>query len=141
MAKAARRDWHREELLQALALYCVLPFGQFHRKNRDVIQLATRLGRTPSAVAMKLCNLASLDPEERARGIRGMSNASDRDRQVWDEFYGRWEQLAEALPPLSDDDLFEPSEIRIPKGPTEQPRVVHVRRGQRFFQRAVFGAY
>lgn len=141
MANVARRDWTREELVRALALYAVLPFGKFHRRNPEVVALAATIGRTPGAVATKLCNLASLDPEEAARGIAGLPNTSELDRAVWEEHYGQWEKLADELAPLPDDDLFEPAEIRIPSGPTSVSRVLKVRRGQQFFKRAVFGAY
>ena len=43
---------------------------------------------------MKLVNLASLDPAQQARNIAGLRNASNLDRQVWDEFHSNWEQMA-----------------------------------------------
>ena len=58
----ARRDWTDEERYAVLKLYFELEFGQFHKGNRSVIALAGIIGRTPSAVAMKLGNFASLDP-------------------------------------------------------------------------------
>jgi hypothetical protein len=54
--------------------YFALPFGQMHTRNPGVIQLARLLGRTPLSVAMKLVNLASLDPGHQARGNRGLAN-------------------------------------------------------------------
>lgn len=86
--------WTRDQLLRTLALYCQIPFGKMHARNPDVLALAAAIGRTPAAVAYKLSNFASLDPAERARGIAGMKNSSAADREVWAEFYGRWEVLA-----------------------------------------------
>jgi hypothetical protein len=63
MAKG--RTWSRDELVVAMNLYCKLPFGQLHQRNPVIIALAEKLGRTPGSVAMKLCNLASLDPSSR----------------------------------------------------------------------------
>ena len=139
MEKADRRSWTREEVLKALSLYCVLPFGRFHRSNPDVIAMAKEIGRTPGSVALKLCNLASLDPHERARGISGMTNASRLDREVWAQFYGRWDELAAVLPNERRQDL--PPEFRMPLGPTMIVRMQGVRRGQQFFRRAVLSAY
>jgi len=34
-----------------------------------IIEVAQKLGRTPSSLAMKLCNFASIDPVQNARGI------------------------------------------------------------------------
>lgn len=141
MANTDRRPWTRGEILKALSLYCVLPFGRFHKANPDVIELAKNIGRTPGSVALKLCNLASLDPHERARGISGMANASKLDREIWEEYYGHWGDLAEALPIMSLDKDGLPPEIRIPSGPTTQKRIRSIRRGQQFFRKAVLSAY
>ena len=78
-----RRNWSLEDVKEALALYLVTDFGRFHARNPDIIRLATRLGRTASAVALKLTNLAALDdilPQ------KGMANASATDREVWASF-------------------------------------------------------
>jgi putative restriction endonuclease len=83
----AGRPWTREETLAALNLYCRTPFGRLHARNPDIISLARAIGRTPSSVAMKCCNLASFDPAQRARGISGLSKASQLDEAVWVEFH------------------------------------------------------
>lgn len=128
-----RRRWSHEELVRALSLYCQIPFGKMHAKNPAVIALADSIGRTPSAVALKLVNFASLDPELRARGIGGMANTSADDRRVWDEFFGRWELLAEyAMEPEPPLDAPEPTAVL---------REVKVRRGQAFFRAAVLAAH
>ncbi|WP_263971151.1 HNH endonuclease [Leptolyngbya sp. PCC 6406] len=57
------------------------------------MEVAAKLGRTPSSLAMKLVNFASLDPVQQARGIRGLSGASKADRRIWEEFTANWEQL------------------------------------------------
>ncbi len=36
---------------------------------------------------MKLNNFTSLDPEELARGIKGLSGASKLDRDVWNDLH------------------------------------------------------
>ena len=72
--------WREEELLAAMYLYTVLPFGRLHKGTPEIIQLASRLGRTPSSVGMKLSNFASLDPAHQARGVKGLSGASRADR-------------------------------------------------------------
>src|SRR5215813_9057186 len=91
-----RRAWTQQELLKALSLYCQLPFGQMHARNRAVIALSREIGRTPSATALKLVNFASLDPKLHGRGVQGMRNASTADRLIWNQFYGQWHRLAEA---------------------------------------------
>ena len=75
-----RKKWTHDELLVALNLYHKLTFGQLHSRNPVIIALAEKLGRGPSSVAMKLCNLASLDPALKLRGIKGLTGASALDR-------------------------------------------------------------
>ena len=94
MAKGVR--WQRDELLVLLNLYEKLPFGQFDEAQPVIRELAVRMGRTPGSVAMKLCNLASLDPVILARGRTGLPGASALDRQVWAEFQSEREKLAPA---------------------------------------------
>jgi putative restriction endonuclease len=83
----AGRPWTREEVLAVLNLYCRTPFGRLHARNPNMIRLAYALGRSPGSVAMKSVNLASLDPALRARGIRGLSKASQLDEAVWAQFH------------------------------------------------------
>ena len=80
MPKAPSVKWTREHFLIALNLYCKLPFGKFDRTNKVVIDVASKMGRTPSSLAMKLGNFASLDPVQRARGIKGLSGATKQDQ-------------------------------------------------------------
>lgn len=86
--------WTTEQLKLAFNLYCQLPFGKLHSRNAEIIELAKLIGRTSSAVAMKLVNFASLDPAITSTGRSGLNNASALDREVWEEFHADWERLA-----------------------------------------------
>ena len=158
MAKAPAVKWTREHFLIALNLYCKLPFGKLHRGNPIIIEVAGKLGRTPNSLAMKLCNFASLDPVQQARGIRGLPGATRQDKAMWDEFHSRLPTLA----PESEEMLhnmftrdemkevgflqrdrieLEPSRLAPPSGPTEAIASVRVRRGQQFFRQTILNAY
>ena len=117
-----------------LSLYCRLPFGQFHRGNAQVVALAQQLDRTPSAVAMKLANLASFDQVHQNRGVGGLPGASQLDREVWDECYGRWDRLAACVEPATR--VVRPRRAER----TEARATVTQRRGQAFFRQAVLAA-
>ncbi len=143
-----QHNWTRDELLLAFNLYCKTPFGRLHRNNPDIIQLATFIGRTPSAVAMKLVNFASLDPTHQRRNVSGLRNASRRDREVFEEFSSNWEQLAfeseealERLSPTSEEKPMAIDELAIPIGPTDRQQIVRIRTVQRFFRTAVLASY
>ncbi len=153
MAKAPAVKWTREHLLIALNLYCKLPFGSFDRDNAVVKEVATKMGRTSNSLAMKLCNLASLDPVQRARGIKGLEGASKQDRLMWNEFQGNLSVLGSESEQLLHDlftkdetkevDFLQRDKARLvtPTGPTETQATVKVRRGQQFFRQAVLNAY
>ena len=62
MAKAPTVNWTREHELIALNLYGKLLFGQFHSTNAVIIDVATRMKRSPGSLAMKLSNFLRFDP-------------------------------------------------------------------------------
>jgi putative restriction endonuclease len=142
------KEWHRAELIVAFNLYCKVPFGQLHKSNPLIIQLANKLGRTPSSVAMKLVNFASLDPTHKNRGIKGLYHTSTSDRQIWEEFNGNWESLAFEsqkafnklfAKPLYDEILDKAK--RLIDKPTEKKGTVRIRLVQSFFREAVLSSY
>ena len=168
MPPTSRRPWTRDETLLALRLYCRTPFGRLHRTNPEIVALASRLDRTPSAVGMKACNFASLDPKQRERGITALSNVSNLDEQLWSEFETNpesiaaeaetaYENLFSATPPsplvfggegrgegAPFDSTSPPNpahEIVLPTGPTEIERLIRARRVQSFFRATVLTSY
>ena len=139
-------NWTRDQLLVTFNLYCRTPFGKLHKGNPEIILLAQKIGRTPSAVAMKLVNFASLDPVQQARQIRGLSNSSRADREIWNEFYANSEQLAfesqqSFLNLIGETREMREAEVSVPSGPTEQTRMVRTRLVQGFFRDAVLSSY
>ena len=93
-AFSTKGNWTREQAKLAFHFYCQTPFGKLHSRNKQVIELAKLIGRTPSAVAMKCTNFASLDPSITVSGRKGLRNASGLDREIWEEFHANWERLA-----------------------------------------------
>ena len=89
-----RREWTRQQLLVAFAMYCQLPFGKFHHRNPEIVEVAKLIGRTPSALAMKLSNIASLDPAITSTGRKGLTSASANDRAMWEEMQSDWAKFA-----------------------------------------------
>lgn len=156
---ASGKRWTRDELLIVLNVYEKLPFGLFDQRQKVIQDIARRLNRTASSVAMKLGNLASLDPALQARGRKGLPGASELDRSVWNEFHTNHDALA----PESEDRLralFQAGErdelevvrdlgVRVkrtrhavlPSGETYAPATVMARRGQQYFRQVVLNAY
>ena len=144
-----RMNWTREQLLVAFALYCRIPFARISSRNPDIIRAAAAIGRTPSALSMKMGNIASLDPAITSTGRKGLRAASTNDRAMWDEMTGDWENFAvecerallatEAMPEAVVEQAL-PDYDDLPVG---EDRVVRAttRIGQRFFRAAVMSAY
>src|SRR3990167_8254586 len=90
----ASAGWTRKQLLVAFNLYCQMPFGKMHSRNPEIIKYAELIGRTPSALAMKLTNIASLDPAITSTGRSGLERASATDKAMWEEMQEDWERFA-----------------------------------------------
>lgn len=139
-------EWTRDQLLIALHLYMVLPFGRLHQRNPEIVDLAGRIGRTPSALAMKACNFASLDPAFTATKRKGLSGASENDRAIWNEFNVNPEKIAaESEETLASVSQFPEDGVlplpQAPTGDTDVHRWVRTRRVQSFFRAAVLVSY
>ncbi|MEW6688831.1 MAG: HNH endonuclease [Pseudomonadota bacterium] len=142
------RRWTREQLVVAFALYCKTQFGKMHRGNPEIVEVAKRIERTPSSLAMKLVNFASLDPAIIASGRKGLGNASAADKQIWDEFHANWDRVA-----VESSRILEPSvnqkrsdseelEERLQDFGAEARRAfVEVRTKQSFFRDTVVSSY
>lgn len=141
------KNWTREELIIAFNLYCKIPFSQTVKTNSEVIKAANLLGRTPSAVAFKLGNFGSFDPELKKRGIVGLPNTGKLDKEVWEEFNQDWEKLAfeseVLIAKVSEKEIEETAEIDLTDFPIgkERERLVKTRVNQSFFRSMILSSY
>lgn len=142
-----RRNWSREETIVAFNIYCKTTFSKATNKNPLIISAAQLLGRTPSAMSMKIYNLASLDPELKKRGIVGLPNISKLDRDIWQEFNQDWDRLAfesetilAELKNIKVEDVVNEDYVQLPEGKDRQS-LVKSRVNQSFFRNAVLNAY
>jgi putative restriction endonuclease len=141
------RNWSREETVLAFNLYCKTPFTRISWRNKGVIELAGMIGRSPSSVALKLVNFASLDPALAARHVVGMRHHSKSDESVWREFHDDWNSAAFE----SERTLAERRNVRIehfiggtnglPREGKEREAVLKVRVNQLFFRQMILASY
>lgn len=146
----ARNNWSREETIIAFNVYCKIPFKSSSKKNPTVIKYAKIIGRSPSALNMKIGNLGRLDPELKKRGIVGLSNGSKLEEVIWNEFNGNWEKLAFEsellISKFENKSIEEVTEIdtrdieEFPKG-IERERIVKQRVNQSFFRSTILSSY
>lgn len=149
---ATRTGWTRQQLLVAFNLYCQLSFGQLDSRTPIIIRYAALIGRTPSALAMKLSNIASLDPAITSTGRKGLVGASSADKAMWFEMQSNWESFAiEAEKAVAElgasagiehafSDLIFMGE-NIDYTGSNKTVLTTTRVGQNFFRRAVLSAY
>ncbi|QPJ64518.1 MAG: HNH endonuclease [Candidatus Nitrohelix vancouverensis] len=147
-----RNRWTRQQLLIAFKLYCEIPFGKFHQSNPTIIQYGKIIGRNPSALAMKLSNIASLDPAITATGRKGLTKASNSDKLMWEEMTSDWSlflveiqkaekelKIQSALNNETDNDFVDNGNV-IYLGSNKIIQSTQ-RIGQHFFRKSVLSAY
>jgi predicted restriction endonuclease len=141
-----RKPWTSEQLKLAFYLYCQIPFGKLHYRNPKIVRMANFIGRTSSALAMKLVNFASLDPVIQSGGRKGLGNASCADKEIWEEFHNDWEKLTSEceilLQNINTNNLpVEEKEKVISYNGGTRDAIVSVRIGQQFFRKSVLSSY
>lgn len=139
-----RRKWTRDELIIAFNLYCKIPFSKINYRLPQIQEFAALINRTPSAVAWKLVNFASLDPALKARNISGAKNKSKLDEEIFNEFYGNWNDLV--IESEMKSELLsmknKPQEILLDEKTGKDIEViVKVRVNQSFFRKAILATY
>jgi putative restriction endonuclease len=136
-----RKAWTKNELILAINLYCKIPFGKIHIRNPDIIELADLLHRTPGSVSYKLANFANIDP---SLNRKGASHISKLDKEVWNEFFKNWEDMAfESEKKVAEirGKKFNFSEnFAIPEGKTKEA-IVKTRVNQNFFRKMILSSY
>lgn len=145
----ARNNWTREETIVAFNVYCKVPFKSSSKSNPVIIKYANVIGRSPSALNMKIGNFGRLDPELKKQGVVGLSNGSKMEENVWDEFNGNWEELAyeseQLIAKFSNKNIEESIEFTIneddiPLG-KEKHAIVKQRVNQSFFRSTILSSY
>ena len=80
----AVNKWTREEEIIVFNLYCKIPFQKSSKNHPDVIRIANLIGRSPSAVNMKIGNFGSFDENLKSQGITSRYGTSLTDnRKNW----------------------------------------------------------
>lgn len=135
------RHWTREEVCLVLDLYCKLPYGKMNHTTPEIIKLANFLGRTPSAISMRLCNFASLDPTIEQKG---MSNVAKLDKEIWNEFFHN-EDMIDAVEKQAEEIYSTKTDTEIDNTKNyfadDTVATVKVRRLQRFFRKSIIASY
>ncbi|MDE6253596.1 MAG: HNH endonuclease [Lachnospiraceae bacterium] len=137
-----RKLWTREEEIVVFNLYCKIPFNKSSKFHPEVIRIANLIGRTPSAVNMKIGNFGRFDEKLKKNNITGLTNGSKLDEDIWNEFNEKWDTLAyESEMILQSLEQGKDLDTSIKVYGTDIERKVKVRVNQKFFRTAVLASY
>lgn len=143
----SKNKWTKEETIVAFNVYCKIPFKASSKSNPTIIKYADIIGRSPSALNMKVGNFGRLDPELKKQGIVGLAHGSKMEEEVWEEFNGNWGKLAYeselliskfAQRPIEEISEIETEDIR--EG-LERETIIKQRVNQSFFRSTVLSSY
>lgn len=140
-------EWTKEETIVAFNVYCKIPFKNSNKNNSIIIKYAKILGRTPSALSMKIGNLGRLDPNLRAKGIVGLGHGSKLEEIVWNEFAENPEKFAYEsemlIAKFQNKKIEETCEIDFTSFSQETERIAVVRQrvNQSFFRNVILSSY
>ena len=140
-------NWTEEQITIVLYEYCRNPFGQFSATKPFVKELGLLLGRSPGAIVRKVGNLASFDPQMKARGVGGLGHTAKLDEVVWNKYFGHWDQLAYdaeiLIAKLKNKELEQSLNIDLSNLPIGGERKQEVKRriNQCFFRDTVLSSY
>ena len=140
-------NWTKEETIVAFNVYCKIPFKSSSKTNPIVIKYANILGRSPSALNMKIGNFGRLDPELKKLGITGLVNGSKLEEEVWNEFNGNWEKLAfeseKLIAEFQNKKIEEVEDFKIENFPIGEERetTIKARVNQCFFRSTILSSY
>ena len=139
--------WTEEQITVVLYEYCRNPFGQFSATKPFVIDLGRLLGRSPAAIVRKVGNIASFDPQMKARGVGGLGHTGKLDEVVWNRYFGHWDRLAYdaevLIAKLKNKELEQSLNIDLNDLPLGEERKQEVKRriNQDFFRNTVLSSY
>lgn len=143
----ARDNWSREQTIIAFNVYCKIPFKSSNKNNPFIIKYAKIIGRSPSALNMKVGNFGRLDPELKKQGIVGLSNGGKLEETIWEEFYNNWDKLAFESEVLiaqfqnkKIEDIIDIDPTEFPAG-KEREVIIRQRVNQSFFRSTILSSY
>lgn len=128
-------------------MYCKIPFKKSSKSHPMIVHYAKIIGRTPSALNMKIGNIGRLDKDLSEQGITGLRHGAKMEEKVWEEFYDAPDKLAYEsellLAQFMERPIEEVSGIELPDLPegTERNALVKQRVNQTFFRRTVLSSY
>ena len=143
----ANKNWTREETIIAFNVYCKIPFKSSSKTHPKIIEYAKIIGRSPSALNMKIGNFGRLDPELKKQGITGLVNGSKLEEIIWEEFNNDWEKLSYEsellIAKFQNKPIEEIEDINLDDLPLgkDKETIIKARVNQSFFRSTILSSY
>ncbi|MBL8098579.1 MAG: HNH endonuclease [Anaerolineales bacterium] len=130
-------SWSKEELMLAFNLYCKIPISQIDQYNKNIIEFASLLGKTPKDIVKRFLNFSKLEASTNSLGnIEGFE-----DRETWAGFHNNWEKsIYESESHIIDLEYKNQGNTEFPKG-KERQIILESRVNQGFFRSIVLSSY
>ena len=141
------KPWSKEETIIAFNVYCKIPFKDCNKNHPIIVKYARLLGRSPSALNMKIGNIGRLDPELQKKGIIGLVHGAKLEKDVWNEFYEHTDALSfeseRLIAKLSGTSIENSIGIKAEDLPIGKERITIIKQrvNQSFFRNSVISAY
>lgn len=141
------KNWTREETIIAFNVYCKIPFKSSSKTHPKIIEYAKIIGRSPSALNMKIGNFGRLDPELKKQGITGLVNGSKLEEIIWEEFNNDWEKLSYEsellIAKFQNKPIEEIEDINLDDLPLgkDKETIIKARVNQSFFRSTILSSY
>lgn len=143
----ARENWTREQTIVAFNVYCKIPFKNSSKNHPLIIKYSKIIGRSSSALNMKIGNFGRLDPELKKQGIVGLSNGGKLEETIWNEFNNNWDKLAyeseTLIAEFQNKKIEEIIDIPLTDFPLgkEREALIKQRVNQSFFRSTILSSY
>lgn len=139
--------WTREQTIVAFNLYCKIPFKDCRKTHPLIVKYAEIIGRSPSALNMKIGNIGRLDPKLREKNIVGLSHGAKIEEEIWEEFYNNPDELSFEIECIiakyKHQEIEDYANLDVGSLPNGKERMALVKQriGQSFFRSVVMCSY
>lgn len=137
MGKEGQHQWSREDIIVALALYCVTPMSKINTSNKVIHEVAKLIGCPVGSLNARMQNFRAVDP----RQASSLGRIAKMDRAVFEEFQHDWGALSLQAEQITGLDLFDADPLNGAKPLSSLTNHGKVSRERHFFRRSVLAAY
>lgn len=137
------RKWSREENIIVLDLYFRIPFSKSRANHPEFQKIAKIIRRTPASVNLKIGNFGSFDRTLAKKEITGLVHTSKLDKEIWEEFRGKYSLLTDESPKLKASFISKniPEKDERQRIGKEITGISKKRVGQQFFRDSILASY